>query len=193
MKVKHWNIFLQVPLITSSALIGHQILDMQFHGDVQGKIPRKWLLYGLTVVGTRWLTERWKTISALVLPESSLLMVCFLKYDLPYYNRYILIAYIQADRLMDSTQLILKMGNLLNSLIFLKQGLYPTLIHRVLRLQTRMQSPDQSKSADLSTLTRELLGHCFAVSSLLLIWNCLIIFTYLSGFVDVHFATGQCT
>ena len=142
---------------------------MQFHGDVQGKIPRKWLLYGLTVVGTRWLTERWKTISALVLPESSLLMVYFLKYFLPYYNRYILIAYIQADRLMDSTQLILKMGNLLNSLIFLKQGLYPTLIHRVLRLQTRMQSPDQSKSADLSTLTRELLWHCFAVSSLLLI------------------------
>jgi len=60
---------------------------MQFHGDVQGKIPRKWLLYGLTVVGTRWFAERWKTISALVLPESSLLMVCLLKYLLPYNNR----------------------------------------------------------------------------------------------------------
>jgi hypothetical protein len=60
-----------------------------------------------------------------------------------------------------------KILNLLNSLVFLKQGIYPTILHRALQLKTELVNPNEPKSADLSTLTRELLWHSFAVSKLL--------------------------
>ena len=71
---------------------------------------------------------------------------------------------IQADLVVDKCQILSKSFSLLNSLIFLKQGKYPTLLHRALNLRTHLVDPDEPKSSDLSTLTRELLWHSFAVS-----------------------------
>jgi len=67
-----------------------------------------------------------------------------------------------ADQVMDWVQLTLRILGLLNSLVFLKQGSYPTLAHRVLKLKTQLVNPNEPRSADMSTLTRELLWHSFA-------------------------------
>ena len=58
----------------------------------------------------------------------------------------------------------MKLANFVNILLFLRQGTYPTLLHRMLKLQTELVQPDQPKSADMSMLTRELLWHSFAAS-----------------------------
>ena len=74
-----------------------------------------------------------------------------------------IITFMQASKFLNWLHISEKILNLLNSLVFLKQGVYPTVLHRVLQLKTELVDPNEPKSADLSTLTRELLWHSFAV------------------------------
>ena len=71
---------------------------------------------------------------------------------------------LQASQSYNYVEMSIKIASLINSLAFLKQGLYPTLLHRTLNLRTQLVDPNQPRSVDLTTLTRELLWHSFAVS-----------------------------
>jgi len=130
-----------IPIYTSSSLVGHQMLGITFSRHA-AKLPlKKWYLYGWILVGLNWLSYRWKTIASKMMREESFQV---------------------ADLVVDKCQILSKSFSLLNSLIFLKQGKYPTLLHRALNLRTHLVDPDEPKSSDLSTLTRELLWHSFA-------------------------------
>ncbi|XP_046650232.1 peroxisome biogenesis factor 2-like isoform X2 [Daphnia pulicaria] len=128
-----------VPLYTSSSLVSHELLGIQFSKKTNGSyIPKKWYIYSFTLVGINWISNRWNTISGTILNENT------------------------ASQFLNWLHISAKILNLLNSLVFLKQGVYPTILHRVLQLKTELVNPNEPKSADLSTLTRELLWHSFS-------------------------------
>lgn len=128
-----------VPLYTTSRLVSHKLLGIEYSEKTASPLlQNKWYAYSFAIVGMKWISQRWSTLSPHILNES--MMQPFLSW----------------------LHLSAKIANLLNSLVFLKQGLYPTVLHRVLNLRTKLTDPNQPRSTDLSTLTRELLWHSFA-------------------------------
>ncbi|XP_057370956.1 peroxisome biogenesis factor 2-like isoform X2 [Daphnia carinata] len=128
-----------VPLYTTSSLVSHKLLGIEFSDRTASPlIQKKFYAYSFAIVGMKWISQRWSTLSSHILNEG--MMQSFLSW----------------------LHLSSKIFNLLNSLVFLKQGLYPTVLHRVLNLRTNLIDPNQPRSTDLSTLTRELLWHSFA-------------------------------
>lgn len=130
-----------IPIYANSSLVGHQLLGISFSDKVAKRIPKKWYLYGWLLVALNWISYRWKVIASKIIKEETVQSV---------------------NGVVDNCQILSKSLSLLNSLVFLKQGKYPTLLHRALNLRTQLVNPDDSQSSDFSTLTRELLWHSFA-------------------------------
>ena len=147
--------------------MGHQLLGISFSDKVAKRIPKKWYLYGWLLVALNWISYRWKVIASKIIKEETVQSVRIYKtLILLLLIDYWIFFQIQVNGVVDNCQILSKSLSLLNSLVFLKQGKYPTLLHRALNLRTQLVNPDDSQSSDFSTLTRELLWHSFAVTSL---------------------------
>ncbi|KAJ9591082.1 hypothetical protein L9F63_002363 [Diploptera punctata] len=117
---------------------GQQLLSMKYGGDLN---KNKAELFALLTIGTRYLKERSHEVT----------------------NATGNFSLAQKMKLMFSwAEIFIHVANLMNLLIFLREGKYPTLVDRVLGLQpVSVAPPGQNRAVGYSYMTRELLWHGF--------------------------------
>ncbi|XP_046393297.1 peroxisome biogenesis factor 2 [Ischnura elegans] len=120
------------------ATFGHQLLGLKFGGKFNSR--KAWLL-AFIMFGSKYLQSRSIEIANLTSSRSSKDMVH------------------KTTRYVEVSVHVL---NLVNFLIFLRKGLYPTLAYRLLGLTIVPIEPGKSRTIGYSYMTRELLWHGFA-------------------------------
>eukprot|EP00057_Strongylocentrotus_purpuratus_P021278 XP_011675752.1 PREDICTED: peroxisome biogenesis factor 2 [Strongylocentrotus purpuratus] len=129
------------------ATLGQQMLNMLYTNSLpQGQrslsLDRKHqLLYALLLVGCRWFQERSSDLSLMTGSSEKFQLVW---------------------KLIDLLERLVKVASLVNFLVFLQQGFYPSLLERVLGIIPRFAQPQSVRQVTFEFMTRELLWHGFA-------------------------------
>jgi hypothetical protein len=56
--------------------VSHELLGIKFSKRINGSnIPKKWYIYSFTLVGIKWISQRWNTITSTIFNENVILPV----------------------------------------------------------------------------------------------------------------------
>lgn len=141
-----WLFLWRFTIYSKNATVGQSVLNIQYKNDsssnpiYQPPSKNQKLLYAVCTIGGRWLEER-----------------CF---DL-FRNRH-LASFGKAKQCMNFVVGLLKLGELMNFLIFLQKGKFATLTERLLGIHSVFCKPQSMREVGFEYMNRELLWHGFA-------------------------------
>ncbi|XP_066110915.1 peroxisome biogenesis factor 2-like [Saccopteryx bilineata] len=146
LKALLWLFLWQFTDYSKNATVGQSVLNIQYKNDFsltlgfQPPSKKQKLWYAVRTVGGTWLDER-----------------C---YDL-FRNRH-LASFGKAKQCVNVLVGLLKLGGLINFLIFLQRGKFATLTERVLGIRSVFCKPQHVREVGFDYMNRELLWHGFA-------------------------------
>ncbi|XP_072175229.1 peroxisome biogenesis factor 2-like [Diadema setosum] len=131
----------------TGATLGQHMLNMLYthtlptgqRSEVLGRKQK--ILFALLLIGCKWFQERSMDISQMT-GSSERVQVIW--------------------KLVHWLERLVKVASLVNFLVFLQQGFYPTLLERVLGIIPRFAHPQSVRQVTFEFMTRELLWHGFA-------------------------------
>lgn len=132
-------ILLKCTVQKARSSIGQQLLQIKYDDLVSNRRLRNYVL--LLVFG-RWLKQRAGNIAAAVLRDES--------------------AKLFASQCINILEILYMVSQLLNLLVFLKEGIYPSVVERMLRLKPVSSNIRNVRKISYVYFTRELLWHGFA-------------------------------
>ncbi|XP_060631495.2 peroxisome biogenesis factor 2 [Anolis sagrei] len=141
-----WLFLWRFTIYSKSATVGQSILNIQYKNDLSqmekyqtlSKQQKWWYL--ICTVGGKWLEER-----------------C---YDLFSYRP--LESFQKTKYIINLVVGLLKLGELLNFLVFIQKGKFATLTERILRIRSVFCKPQGIRQIGFDYMNRELLWHGFA-------------------------------
>nr|XP_045000291.1 peroxisome biogenesis factor 2 [Jaculus jaculus] len=146
MKALLWLLLWRFTIYSKNATVGQTVLNIQYKSNFSANLkyqpPSKTqkLWHAVATIGGRWLEER-----------------C---YDL-FRNRH-LASFGKVKQCMNLVVGLLKLGELVNFLIFLQKGKFATLTERLLGIQSVFCKPQNTREVGFEYMNRELLWHGFA-------------------------------
>uniref|UniRef100_A0A8C6DCN2 Peroxisome biogenesis factor 2 n=1 Tax=Moschus moschiferus TaxID=68415 RepID=A0A8C6DCN2_MOSMO len=138
-----WLFLWRFTIYSKNATVGQSVLNIQYQNDLSPNQPpsrNQKLWYAVCTIGGKWLEER-----------------C---YDL-FRNRHIA-SFRKAKQCVNLVVGLLKLGGLINFLIFLQRGKFATLTERLLGIHSVFHKPQSVREVGFEYMNRELLWHGFA-------------------------------
>lgn len=139
-----WLFLWRFTVYSKNATVGQSVLNIQYKNDLSSKSqpPSKSqkLWYAACTIGGTWLEER-----------------C---YDL--FRNHHLASFGKVKQCLNFTIGLLKLGGLINFLIFLQRGKFATLTERLLGIRSVFCKPQSAREVSFEYMNRELLWHGFA-------------------------------
>ncbi|XP_043735094.1 peroxisome biogenesis factor 2 isoform X1 [Cervus elaphus] len=141
-----WLFLWRFTIYSKNATVGQSVLNIQYQNDLSPNLSyqppsrNQKLWYALCTIGGKWLEER-----------------C---YDL-FRNRHIA-SFRKAKQCVNLVVGLLKLGGLINFLIFLQRGKFATLTERLLGIRSVFHKPQIVREVGFEYMNRELLWHGFA-------------------------------
>ncbi|XP_042536638.1 peroxisome biogenesis factor 2 [Dipodomys spectabilis] len=141
-----WLFLWRFTIYSKNATVGQSVLNIQYKNDFspnskyQPPSKNQKLWYAVCTVGVRWLEER-----------------C---YDL--FRNHHFASFGRVKQGMNYVVGLLKLGELINFLIFLQKGKFATLTERVLGIHSVFCKPQSVREVGFEYMNRELLWHGFA-------------------------------
>ncbi|XP_068839974.1 peroxisome biogenesis factor 2 isoform X1 [Capricornis sumatraensis] len=141
-----WLFLWRFTIYSKNATVGQSVLNIQYQNDLSPNLSyqppsrNQKLWYAVCTIGGKWLEER-----------------C---YDL-FRNRHIA-SFRKAKQCVNLVVGLLKLGGLINFLIFLQRGKFATLTERLLGIHSVFHKPQSVRELGFEYMNRELLWHGFA-------------------------------
>lgn len=141
-----WLFLWRFTIYSKNATVGQSVLNIQYQNDLSPNLSyqppsrNQKLWYAVCTIGGKWLEER-----------------C---YDL-FRNRHIA-SFKKAKQCVNLVVGLLKLGGLINFLIFLQRGKFATLTERLLGIHSVFHKPQSVREVGFEYMNRELLWHGFA-------------------------------
>ncbi|XP_071946083.1 peroxisome biogenesis factor 2-like [Antedon mediterranea] len=129
-------------VLSNDATLGQQMLNLKYRNAANFsplQTRQRWL-FGVVLVGLKWVQERSTELSALTRET----------------------AFSWVIRFLNMAEKLLKVASLVNFLIFLRNGKYQFLFERLLGIRATFTKPQSVRQVSFEFMTRELLWHGFS-------------------------------